>query len=546
MKFIYSKKGLFLISILLAFLSCNQPTEKEIKHRLIHNNDGTDALANLWFHSRPLNVDDVNAYVDMVSNSQVTTYMMCTGSDFFYYRSKYGRIIGDDLNGKLDCGEDTIAAKNFKRYYENHLNLEKEGTDIIAASLDRAKHNGMEAFITYRMNDLHFNDTSTNCPIYHTDFWYSHPEYWTNDDTPGWNGSTALDFAHQEVRDRKLAIITEQLEKYDMIDGMDLDFMRFIVYFKNGEGRENAPLMTQLVKDIKAKVDELSLERGKKILLSVRVPITVKDCLDKGLDIQEWIRLGLIDFVSIGIHWRGNPSIPVDKFISDLGTTDIPIYASIDDGGYNPRETFSHGMIRGMASHILAQGADGIYLFNQYYSEFNSKNNGQVALEDGGQVTRTISPSLLQELGSLNTLKRRNKIYCLSDGNSEYGIRQVSPLPLKVTAGNISVADIYIGDDPKEEVPEEVILFIRTNKPIEFEVQVNSIDVTKEMPDYALLYDRSRGLVSKDQQLAFVIPIESMNKGYNKISFKSDESSFDVKRIEIALKYGDVETNGYF
>ncbi len=47
-----------------------------------------------------------------------------------------------------------------------------------------------------------------------------------------------MDFAHPEVRDHKLAIITEQLEKYEMIDGLDLDFMRFIVYFKQGEGEK--------------------------------------------------------------------------------------------------------------------------------------------------------------------------------------------------------------------------------------------------------------------------------------------------------------------
>ena len=49
---------------------------------------------------------------------------------------------------------------------------------------------------------------------------------------------------------RKVKIITdscadlsaEQLEKYDMIDGYELDFMRFIVLFKSGEGKEKAPL----------------------------------------------------------------------------------------------------------------------------------------------------------------------------------------------------------------------------------------------------------------------------------------------------------------
>ena len=153
---------------LTVLISCSNPT---VKHRLIHNNDGTDALGNLWFHRRPLSVADINAYVDTVANSQVTTYMMCSGSDFFYYRSKYGRVFGDDLNGELNCGCDTAAYSRIKKNYRNFLNLEKEGTDLISASLNRAKKNGMEAFITYRMNDLHFNDTATHCPIVYTDFW---------------------------------------------------------------------------------------------------------------------------------------------------------------------------------------------------------------------------------------------------------------------------------------------------------------------------------------------------------------------------------------
>jgi hypothetical protein len=531
-------------TILFGFiLSCSNP---KVEHRLIHNNDGSDALGNHWFHKRPLTVDDVNAYVDMVSNSQVTTFMMCPGSDFFYYRSEFGRSFGDDLNGQLDCGTDTATTIQFRNFYRNLLNLEKEGTDVIAASLKRAKENGMETFITYRMNDLHFNDTATHCPIVYTDFWYNHPEYWTNDSTPGWNASRALDFAHKEVRDRKLGIISEQLNKYDMIDGLDLDFMRFIVYFKKDEARKNAPLMTQLLKDVRAKVDDISATRGKKILLSVRVPPTVEDCLNKGLNIKEWIRLGLIDFVSIGIHWKGDPSLPVDKFIQDLAPLKVPVYASIDDGGYNQREIFSHGMFRGMASHILAQGADGVYLFNQYYGEYNSKYNGQIHLEKGGQVCRVIMPQLLQELGSLKTLENRNKIYCLSDGTEEYQIQQISPLPINVTENSSSEAKLFIGDDPKKTVPEEVILFFRLDHPSNFEVTINGVRIETEKPDYVSLYDRARGLLENDHEYAFLIPVESIKKGYNTITFKGINNKFTVKRLEIALKYGDVETHGYF
>lgn len=543
----YYKIYIFLFLSLFILSSCFQPIENEKKQRLIHNNDGSDILGNHWFHKRPLSAEDVNAYVDMVSNSQVTTYMICTGSDFFYYRSKYGRPFGDDLDGRLDCGCDTVTAENFRKFYRNFQLLEREGTDIIETSLRRAKENGMEAFITYRMNDLHFNDTSTYCPISYTDFWYSHPEYWTNDITPGMNGPRALDFAHKEVRDRKLAIISEQLEKYDMIDGFDLDFMRFIVYFKWGEGRENASLMTQLVKDIRTKVDEISQRRKKKILLSARVPPTVEACLDKGLDIQEWIRLGLLDFVSVGIHWRGDPSLPVDRFIEELGPVNIPIYASIDDGGYrNPREFFSHGMFRGMASHILTQGADGIYLFNHYYGELNSTYNGQLHLEKGGQVCRVNTPTLLQELGSLETLKSRNKIYSLNDGEWAYGMIHQPQLPLTVMKNSMDSATIFIGDDIQETTPEEVILFFRLNNSSDFEVSVNGIKIDDRKPEYVDLYDKARGLLKNERVHALLIPPSTIKQGYNNVEFKGEENGFVVKRLEIALKYGGVETHGYF
>lgn len=170
------------LSILLcaqAFFACAPDVKKtpERTFRIIHNNDGSDLLGNRWFKYRPLTLADLDSCVDMVANSQVTTYMMCSGSDFFYVRSKYGHVMGDDLNGTLDCGCDTAQYNSFRKYYRNHLNLEKEGTDLVAYTLKRAKEKGMEAFITYRMNDLHFNDTTTHCPIWYTDFWIQHPEY---------------------------------------------------------------------------------------------------------------------------------------------------------------------------------------------------------------------------------------------------------------------------------------------------------------------------------------------------------------------------------
>ena len=542
------------LSILLcaqAFFACAPDVKKtpERTFRIIHNNDGSDLLGNRWFKYRPLTLADLDSCVDMVANSQVTTYMMCSGSDFFYVRSKYGHVMGDDLDGTLDCGCDTAQYNSFRKYYRNHLNLEKEGTDLVAYTLKRAKEKGMEAFITYRMNDLHFNDTTTHCPIWYTDFWIQHPEYWQNDTTQGYNSGGAFDFAIKEVRDRKLAIISEQLENYaDIIDGYDLDFMRFIVYFKSGTGPQNAPLMTQLVKDIRQKVDEISAKQGRKILLSARVAPTVEQNMMKGLDIREWLRLGLLDFISTGVHWRGDPAMPVAKFREEMGKDlNIPFYSSIDDGGYRPREFWSHGMHRGMCSHILSQGADGIYLFNYYFGTLNTEHDGKLYLEDGGQVCRVMMPELLQELGSLETLKGRNKIYALSDGVVQYNIKPDSPLPLKIGKGEEKEVNLYIGDSVEEGYPEEAILFIRTSRPASCRLTVNGKAVEKEMPAYTHLYDRERGLEKEEKEYAFILPDEVLKQGYNRIGFQSeDDGAFTVKRVEIALKYGDVETHGYF
>ena len=477
------KNFLFLILLLGNFAFCN-PKEQPNRHRLIHNCDGTIVMGNFLFNHRPLSLADVNAYVDNYANTQVTTFMMCSGSDYLYYRSKYGRVFGDDRNGTLDCGRDTAKYKYLVSYYRNHLNLEKEGTDIMDACLRRAKEKKMETFITYRMNDLHFNDTTHRCPVEYTDFWLAHPQYWLNEDV-GCSSRGAFDFSHKEVREQKLNIITEQLEKYGaLIDGYDLDFMRFPVYFKSDEGVKYAPLMTELVKAVKAKVDELSVKLGKKILLSVRVPPELDFCMRKGFNVKEWVNQGLVDFITIGIFYCGNPAMPVARFKEALREPSIPVYATIDDGGYKRRQGFSNGMFRGMASHILAQGGDGIYLFNYFFDAYMSKYNSQLHLEEGGYVCNVIMPDLLHEMGSLKTLRKRNKIYFLDDGGSdEFGYKSRSPIPMMINPGEKASATIFIGDNTKKDVPKEAVLFLRTDKPAQFEISVNNVKIEIQKPE---------------------------------------------------------------
>lgn len=193
MKRDFASRLLFPLCGMLALTvtSCNKTAKDQpSRHRFIHNNDGSDALLNRWFGGHPAHKADIDRYVDMVADTskgrtQVTTFMMCSGSDFIYYpSSKYGRYFGDDKNGTMPYA-DSATKKVWQLGGQSVRNLEAEGTDVIKASLERAKMHGMEAFITYRVNDLHFADSSSGNPATFPDFWIEHPEYWTGDSTQG-------------------------------------------------------------------------------------------------------------------------------------------------------------------------------------------------------------------------------------------------------------------------------------------------------------------------------------------------------------------------
>ena len=526
------------LSGLLLTGSCCREEKTNTTPRLIFNCDGSDVLGNYMFGERLLTLADVQAYVDAYARTPVTTFMMCSGSHNLNYRSTYTRVVGEDPGGLATGTYDDF--ENVAEYYRNFLNVEREGADVIAAVLQRAQEHHLETFISYRMNDLHFNALDQS-PLAYSDFWKNHPEYWIREDI-GWNSDGAFDFAHPKVRTFKTGIIAEQLDKYGhLIDGFDLDFMRFIVYFKTDEGMKNVPLMTELVRTVKQKIDETSQRTGRNILLSVRVPADMDVCLKKGLDVKEWVGSDLIDMVTVGVHWCGHPAMPVAKFRLDLGNDQIPVYATIDDGGYRPREPWSHGQRRGMAAHAYAQGATGLYLFNHFFGE-DYEGESQA----GCWSLRTIRP-VLDELGSLETLRKRNKIFALDDGaTSAYGCILDTPLPMTVTSASSSHAELYVADNIQEDIPQEVILFLRTNKPESLVIRVNKTQLSEQKPEYVTLLDRGNNLQQTETVYAYCVPVSALEQGNNQISIISSGGEVKIKRLEMVIKYGDVEDFGYF
>ena len=73
------------------------------------------------------------------------------------------------------------------------------------------------------------------------------------------------------------------------IDGIELDFIRHPLFFQpNLEGKPAEPrhvaMMTDMVRRIRAVTERESMRRGRPILVTIPAPLSVKSCMDIGID----------------------------------------------------------------------------------------------------------------------------------------------------------------------------------------------------------------------------------------------------------------------
>ena len=176
------------------------------------------------------------------------------------------------------------------RTCENVRHMAAAGCEPVRVLIDRCRYWGIEFLYDVRMNDMHEN--APICAWNRTPFKVAHPELllgeagcgvgWVPKDAAeqiNW----AFDFAHQRVRDLRLAQFEEVIEKYD-IDGLSLDFMRGPVYFLPGQAEKNLDKMTDLIRRTRTALNKKADRIGRPLCLLVRVPPYLGGCRQIGLD----------------------------------------------------------------------------------------------------------------------------------------------------------------------------------------------------------------------------------------------------------------------
>ena len=347
-------------------------------------------------------------------------------------------------------------------YAANLKTLVEAGTCPLKIVTDFAHEHGMEAFASLRMNDVHDSFVEghlSRWKLDHREFLVSTRGLQTAIAEPAFPGSpvanlysTALDFTHQVVRDRKFEIIEEVCLRYDL-DGVELDFIRHPVLFKSifeGEAvtPEQVSLMTAFIRRVRQRMDEIGEERGRPLLLAVRTPDDLELSLGIGLDLEAWMREGLVDMLFLGGGYA-HFSLPVAQMAQAAHAYGVPVYPCINNPG-QLMDGRGIEMSRALATKWYAAGADGIYFWNL------TAPWEQIRDEAQWRALRKRVYACLDGIDDPKALEGKEKIYSAAEEVwFPYAfISSRGDLPVSLEPGGQARVPIVIGDDVPRLVEE--------------------------------------------------------------------------------------------
>jgi hypothetical protein len=151
--------------------------------------------------------------------------------------------------------------------------------------------------------------------------------------------------------------------------------MRFTLHLTPGREREEAPVLTAFMRRCRAYLDKVGIDRGRKLLLSARVPTRYEEARAKGFDPETWAREGLIDWLITTNFFDTNDfEIDVPEWKKRLAAANpaVRVFPGASnnlckraDGG--PPVPMSAADYARWAEAMRRRGADGFYLFNAPY-----------------------------------------------------------------------------------------------------------------------------------------------------------------------------------
>ena len=350
--------------------------------RVIYNLDCSEFFVGTFGPIVPKTIDK---FVDEHTATGITDLFINVNAQRTNYRSDVWEAFWDGYDPTLPDEQPFFEGLDPKRRFETAwfkatLALHKMGCDYPQRMIDRVRHNKVKPWISLRMNDGH-NPHLPNHPG-HNSLWKSHPE---------WRLAYGLDYEQKEVREYYLKLVREVCSRYD-IDGLELDFVRFWLYFRERRQHLGVPLMTAFVEQARQEVRSAEKRLGHPVQLAVRVPSTPWIAKRHGLDAVAWAKAGLIDLLIASPFWPSIDSdIPIETWKGLLIDTDVSVAVGLESGMHSgvANRPVTHEELRGVISSGLHRGADAVYFFNLFTSPYQRwpREHHDGVLRDAGSWT---------------------------------------------------------------------------------------------------------------------------------------------------------------
>lgn len=250
--------------------------------------------------------------VDDIAKGPVKSLMWSigAGSDILYYQTKVASTWGWRFTKYSN-------ESKWKQRIERCRIATEAGLDAPRIVGEQARSHGLSFYPSYRMNDAHYCSDPLYYPLTGR-FWMEHQDATIGSSpVPAYeNYKHLLNYVREDVRAYRLGIITEAMDRYaGLMDGFELDFNRFQIFFPPGTAEKNAPLMTELVARAREHLDKVTREQKRPLKLIVRVPPALKNCSWAGLDIETWMKRRLIDAIIPAQVMTLSHDMPIDEFV---------------------------------------------------------------------------------------------------------------------------------------------------------------------------------------------------------------------------------------
>lgn len=439
---------------------------------LFYNDDS----CSLREQTPPHNVTQITAAVDYLFANGVDRLCWC-----LYVNNVAIAYHSDIVENFTD-----LARQDEKRgmaYLERNLiaSLEEQGIDYLPLLIAETRKRGMEFYVSLRMNDAHAKSHPQGSLV--SAFWKENPQWRLWGVTDGLSYyNAAMDYAVPEVRERFFSVVREIVSRYE-VDGLEFDFGRNPYLFQPGMAWESRNLMTGLLREIRALLD--AQPNGRKIGMMARLPSRRSEREYGGIDLPGFLEAGLLNAV-VGCSTANDYTLDLTREIELCRQYHVPFLGSIEitplcnkrpvtvltyeqkapkhSYAYMPSVNELCQSTMAMAETFLAQGAQGVYLFNfacrlfecgGKFSRFTGTEQEKLQLKNS--LHFCVEPTTLAQVPRLYFFWTQLPLYAEALRPAEF--HQTLQFPLYTALSNQERVTVsfrcYHTDNPHSGVPRQ-------------------------------------------------------------------------------------------